>query len=48
MLAMLNTVVVGAAALVVPLLCGALVLPTPEASAIRNGPAPAGSRVNYV
>ena len=30
MLMMLSTVVVGAAALVLPLLCGALVLPLPE------------------
>ena len=33
MLAMLSTVVVGAAALVLPLLCGALILPLPEAPA---------------
>jgi hypothetical protein len=30
MLAMLSTVVVGAAALVLPLLCAVLVLPTPD------------------
>ena len=30
MLAMLSTVVVGAAALILPLFCGALVLPLPE------------------
>ena len=33
MLAMLSTVVVGAAALVLPLLCGALILPLAEAPA---------------
>ena len=33
MLAMLSTVVVGATALVLPLLCGALILPLPKAPA---------------
>lgn len=43
MLAMLSTVVVGAAALVLPLLCGALVLPPPDGPARpRVDPWPGG------